>query len=81
MLQWTDQIDYFCTVIANKVAAVPVSIWRIGNGVETVLTYYVVVDIATFHIFGFLDDTGVPTCTPGGSRLGFIGMLQRAFYR
>jgi hypothetical protein len=48
MLQWIDHIDYFRTVIGNKVAAVPVSIRRIVNGVETVLTYNVVVDIATF---------------------------------
>jgi hypothetical protein len=81
MLQWIDHIEYFRTVIANKVATVPVSIRRIVNGVETVLTYYVVVDIATFRIFGFLDDTGVPTCIPGGTGLGFIGTLQRAFYR
>ena len=81
MLQWTDQIDYFCSIIVNKVAAEPVSIQRIVDGVETVLTFNVVVDIATFCIFGFIDDTGVPTCIPGGSGLGFIGTLQRAFYR
>ena len=82
MLQWTDQINYFFTVIVNKkVAAVPVLIQRIVNGVETVLTYYVVVNIATFCIFRFIDDTGLPTCIPGGSGLGFSGMLQRAFYR
>ena len=75
MIQWTDEIDYFRTVIANKVAEVPVSIRRIVNGVETTLTYAVICDIVMFRIFGFIDDTGVPTCIPGGSGLGFTGTL------
>ena len=60
---------------------VPVSVRRIVNGVVTTLTYAVNCDIATFRIFGFIDDTGVPTCISGGSGLGFIGTLQSAFYR
>jgi hypothetical protein len=81
MLQWTGHVDFFRTVITNKVAEVPVSVRRIVNGVETTLTYAVTCDIETFRIFGFIDDTGVPTCIPGGSGLGFVGSLQRAFYR
>jgi hypothetical protein len=75
MLQWTGHIDSFQSVIAKKVAEVPVSVWRRVNGIETILTYAVTCDVATFHIFGFIDDTGVPTCIPGGSGLGFIDTL------
>jgi hypothetical protein len=52
--KWTDHIDFFRTVIANKVAEVPVSVWRIVNGVVTTLTYAVICDMATFRIFGLL---------------------------
>jgi hypothetical protein len=81
MLQWSGYIDSFRTLIANKVAEVPVSIQRVVNGVQTTLTYRVNCDVETFRVFGFIDDTGVPTCIPGGSGLGFINTLQRAFYR
>jgi hypothetical protein len=81
MLQWTGHINSFRSIIANKVAEVPVSIRRIVNGVETTLTYSVTCDVTTFRIFGFIDDTGVPTCIPGGSGLGFVGTVQRTFYR
>jgi hypothetical protein len=78
-VDWSYQI--FLSVIANKAAEVPVSIWHIVNGVEATLTYSVTCDITTFCIFGFIDDTGVPTCIPGGSGLGFIGTVQKTFYR
>jgi hypothetical protein len=51
MLQWTGHIIFFRSVIANKVAEVPVSIRRIVNGIETTLTYSVTCDIATFRSF------------------------------
>jgi len=81
MMLWIEKIDEFRRVICYKVNAEPVEIHGTdANGNGFVRWVYANCDPATFRIFGFIDDTGVQTCRPGGS-WGFTRTVQRIFYR
>lgn len=82
MRLWINRIDEFRTRICHKVNSEPVSVQTgtDANGNPIFDDLWVNCDPATFRVFGFLDDTGIETCRPGGA-WGFMRSVQRVIYR
>jgi hypothetical protein len=82
MRLWIHKIDEFRRAICHKVNADPVRVQTgtDANGNPIYDDLWVNCDPSTFRIFGYLDDTGIETCRPGGA-WGFFRNVQQVFYR